>query len=142
LPDPTITKFDLATEKEETETLDFKSEFDPSRTADWCELVKDIIAMANSGGGRIVIGANDDGGPSGYDAKIFKAVDSADIINKIHKYTEQQFADFSVEANDIDGQPVVILNVRGLRFPIIFTAPGEYEIASGKPKSAFRVGTL
>lgn len=36
-------------------------------TGDWCELIKDIVAMANSGGGRIAIGANDDGTPSGYE---------------------------------------------------------------------------
>lgn len=132
----------MISEKEENDTLDFKCTFDPGRTADWCELVKDIVAMANSGGGRIVIGANDDGTPSGYDATIFFGIDPADIVNKLHKYTEQQFADFRMEADDIDGQGMAVLVVGGVRFPVIFTAPGEYEITPGKPKSAFRVGTV
>lgn len=142
MTDRLLGKFVSVSEKEESDILDFKCAFEPGRTADWCELVKDIIAMANSGGGRIVIGVNDDGTPSGYDVTVFRGVDSADIVNKIHKYTEQQFADFWVEAGEIDGHPVAVLVVGGVRFPIIFTAPGEYEISSGKPKSAFRVGTV
>jgi hypothetical protein len=139
---PRTEDFDPTTDKEECDTLDFKSAFDPGRLADWCELVKDIVAMANSGGGTIVIGANDDGTASGYDATIFQKIDPADIVNKLHKYTEQQFADFRVGDCKISGQSVALLVIGGVRFPIVFTAPGGYEISSGKPKSAFRVGTV
>jgi hypothetical protein len=69
-------------------------------------------------------------------------IDPADIVNKLHKYTEHQFAEFRVETRKIDGQYAAVLVVRSVRFPIVFTAPGEYEIASGKAKSAFRVGTV
>ena len=51
----------IATAEDETADLDFKSAFDPASTRDWCELVKDIVAFANSGGGCIVFGVNDDG---------------------------------------------------------------------------------
>ncbi|SRR5216684_7932635 len=51
----------------ESATLDFKANLNPDSTQDWCELVKDIVAMANSGGGTIVFGVNDDGTSSGAD---------------------------------------------------------------------------
>lgn len=54
-----------ANAKSESKSLDFKSAFDPDRPADWCELLKDIVAMANSGGGTILIGVADDGQPLG-----------------------------------------------------------------------------
>ena len=50
--------------KRESKLIDFKSAFDPESTGDWCELVKDIVAMANSGGGAIVIGLDNSGSPS------------------------------------------------------------------------------
>lgn len=128
--------------KEESGALDFKSSFDPKQNGDWCELVKDIIAMANSGGGCIVIGANDDGTASGYDASVFRAIDSADIANKVHKYTGVHFTDFHVADAAIAGVPVAALSVGGVRFPIVFSAPGEYEHPPGKAKSAFRKGTI
>ena len=44
----------------ESGSVDFKASFDPKSTQDWCELIKDIIAMTNSGGGTIIIGVADD----------------------------------------------------------------------------------
>jgi hypothetical protein len=39
----------------ETQSVDFKRQFDPSSSAEWCELTKDLVAMANSGGGVILV---------------------------------------------------------------------------------------
>jgi len=47
--------------KRESKAVDFKRSFDPASVAEWCELIKDIVAMANSGGGTILIGVNNDG---------------------------------------------------------------------------------
>jgi hypothetical protein len=127
---------------EENAALDFKSRFEPQQTADWCELIKDVIAMANSGGGRIVIGVNDDGSPSGADVAAFLGLDSADVSNKLHKYTEEHFSDFTMSAAILAGKTVAILDVRAVRFPIVFSAPGNYEIAPGKQKTAFGKGTI
>ena len=66
---------------EECDTLEFKDRFDPKNTGDWCELIKDIVALANSGGGRIVVGANDDGTPSGHNTSDFLGIDMADFMN-------------------------------------------------------------
>lgn len=47
--------------RRESKSLDFKREFDPMSTPEWCEIIKDIVAFANSGGGVIVFGVNNDG---------------------------------------------------------------------------------
>jgi hypothetical protein len=51
----------------ETASADFKSSFDPSSGAEWMEILKDIVAMANSGGGLITVGLDDHGVPCGGD---------------------------------------------------------------------------
>ena len=35
----------------ESKYIEFKSEFDINSKQDWCEVIKDIIAISNSGGG-------------------------------------------------------------------------------------------
>jgi predicted HTH transcriptional regulator len=73
----------------ESAQLDFKALFDPASAKYWCELVKDIVAMANSNGGVIVFGVNDDGTPGSADLTDVLSIDPASIVDKIKKYTGQ-----------------------------------------------------
>jgi hypothetical protein len=98
--------------------------------------------MANSGGGRIVVGANDDGTPSSYDTSAFLGIGIADFMNKVHKYTEMQFSGFRVFEILRGENRFAALDVEGTRFPIVFSAPGTYEIVAGKQKNAFSKGTV
>ena len=50
------TEADPAAAAGESRSVDFKESFDPNSGRDWVELVKDIAAMANSGGGHVVFG--------------------------------------------------------------------------------------
>jgi predicted HTH transcriptional regulator len=43
----------------ETANLDFKETLDLTNSRDRVELAKDVLAMANSGGGHIVVGVED-----------------------------------------------------------------------------------
>jgi hypothetical protein len=126
----------------ETDVLDFKAQFDPASRQDWCELIKDIVAMANSGGGAIIVGVQDDGVPSGTDVSLLLGLDPADVINQIHKYTEHQFAEFQIREGTREGQRVVGLLIGGVRIPIVFVAPGTYPVAGGGQKVAFVKGTV
>jgi hypothetical protein len=46
----------------ESRGLDFKEQFNPDVPGEWCRLIKDnIVAIANSGGGWIVVGVKDNG---------------------------------------------------------------------------------
>src|SRR5882672_10104693 len=97
-----------ATEKESGD-LDFKSSFNSTSSHDWCELIKDIVAMANSGGGLIIFGVNDDGSPATADLKQLMAVDPATIADKIQRYTNQHFAGCSLSSSSRRGCPVAVL---------------------------------
>ena len=128
--------------KRESGNLDFKREFDPNSTAHWCELIKDIIAFSNSGGGVIVFGANDDGSIADFDTARVLSVDEADVTNKIAKYTSVQFSGFEFVEIVRDGHTRAALLVYRSDVPLVFTKPGTYEAAGGRQKTAFAKGTL
>jgi len=73
--------------KRESRYLDFKEQFDPSASGEWCELVKDLVAMANSDGGVIVVGVRNNGRPSRADLKAILDLDPAKITDQIFSYT-------------------------------------------------------
>jgi predicted HTH transcriptional regulator len=82
--------------KRESKTLDFKRELDTASPAEWSEIVKDIVAFANSGGGVIVFGVNNDGTSARNDIPRIPSIDIADITNKIEAFTGFQFADLEI----------------------------------------------
>jgi len=128
--------------KGEGNRLDFKGGFNPQLTGDWCELIKDIVSMANSGGGQIIVGLNDNGEPSGENVTAFLALDLADIANKIYKYTDHHITNLTVERLDMADSEVAVVTIGGLHLPVIFSVPGEYEWPAGKKKTAFAKGTM
>jgi hypothetical protein len=134
--------FDLDAINAESASLDFKESFDPESKQDWCELIKDIVAMSNFGGGAIIVGVADDGSPSGSDSGPLLAVDPADVTNKIHSYTDQHFAAFEIVPGVRHGHAVAVLSVRASRIPIVFTSHGGYGVPGGGQKTAFVKGSV
>jgi hypothetical protein len=125
----------------ESDAVDFKVSFDPQSKQDWCELIKDIVAMTNSGGGTIIVGVADDGTSSGADVAPLLAVDSADVTNKIHGYTGQHFASFEISEGTRSARSVAVIRIGPSRIPIVFTAHGGYPIQGGQ-KTAFVKGSV
>ena len=128
--------------KRESKYVDFKSSFDPASTGEWCELVKDIVAMANSGGGVIVVGVENGGGPSKKDLSAVLALDHAKFVDKIRKYTAYEFAGIEVHEAKRQGETVAIIEVSAVKVPMVFAEVGTYEIIPGKQKTAFSKGTV
>ena len=128
--------------KRESKHVDFKSAFDPESTGEWCELVKDIVAMANSGGGVIVIGLDNNGTPSRKDVKAILELDHAKIVDKIRKYTGSDFSELEVHEAKKQGQTLAIVEISAVKVPLVFQEVGTYEISSGKQKTAFSKGTV
>jgi hypothetical protein len=131
------------TAKRESKTVDFKRTFDSESAGDWCELVKDIVAMSNSGGGSILIGVENDGSCPG-DSCVPKVLelDPATITDKLAKYTGIQLDSFSIESGERAGQQIAIMSIRSAAMPLIFEKPGTYALNDGKQKTAFGIGTL
>ena len=128
--------------KRESKYIDFKSSLDFNESHSWCEIIKDIIAMANSGGGLILIGLNNNGTPSGFDPAPILNLDIALIADKIHKYTGTHFDDYEISKEDKDGNSIAALLVKSVRIPIVFTSPGTYKVSDKKQKTAFSNGTV
>lgn len=124
----------------ETQEIDFKEGLDVTSKGEWYEVIKDIIAMANSGGGALIIGVNDDGTISSYDPKPLLNVDSADVINKIFSVTGQNFSDFEILPLDRGGVEVAIIIIGSVLIPIVFNTAGNYQDQNGKTKTAFPKG--
>jgi hypothetical protein len=129
--------------KRESKTVDFKRSFDPDNGGEWCEVIKDIVAMANSGGGTIIVGVDNDGTSPG-DPTVSRvlALDPAQITDKIAKYTGVQFDAFSLDEGERGAAKVAVLSVGQASKPLVFEKPGTYPIAEGKQKTAFSAGTL
>jgi|ERR1700728_657042 len=112
----------------ETAELDFKCAFDPSTDpACWCEIIKDIVAMANTAGGMIVFGVDDDGQDSPSFVDRITEIDPAIIVDKIFRYTGCQFANFEpvkVRRPSDEIRPGLVIGPAP--YPMVFTLPGDY----------------
>ena len=126
----------------ESKHIEFKSEFDPNSKQDWCEIIKDIIALTNSGGGVIFFGLDDAGQPTDYDTGALAAIDSADITNKIARYTGDEFSRFEIQTHEKGGTTVLALVIEGSRIPYVFKKPGTYAIDNRTQKTAFKEGSV
>lgn len=129
-------------QKRESKYVDFKSSFDPSSSGEWCELLKDIVAMANSGGGVIVVGLDNKGEPSGGDVTDVLNLDHATIVDKIRKYTGQGFGDVEIHEAEKKGQTVAIIEVSAVEIPMIFQNVGTYQVGPKKQRTAFSRGSI
>lgn len=126
----------------ESREVDFKESTDFNLPKDRCEIVKDIVAMANSGGGYLLIGVKDDGTLSEDDVTPVLNLDLAKITDQIRSYTGQHFSDFRIYEAQRNGKRIAIICIKGTSIPIVFTSPGTYDVGGGKQKSAFAVGTV
>ncbi|MGB8831594.1 MAG: ATP-binding protein, partial [Candidatus Sulfotelmatobacter sp.] len=128
--------------KRESKYIEFKENFDPSSPADWCEIVKDIVAIANSGGGILIFGLDSAGRPTGSSLSALANLDSADVGNKVSKYTGPVQLEFESRELEKEGSTLHAFIVQAVSVPIVFQKPGTYDIGSGKQKTAFSVGTV
>jgi hypothetical protein len=132
----------LQKRQRESKTLDFKESVDVNSTRDWVELIKDIVAMANSGGGMILVGMNDNGSPSRKDISLLLQYDPAKIVDKIAKYTDCQFSEFGIESIERDSADVAAVIIGSVDIPMVFTKEGGYVDSSQKDKTAFQKGVI
>jgi hypothetical protein len=126
----------------ESRHIDFKREFDLSSAEAWCEVIKDIVAFANSGGGVIIFGLANDGTDAKMDPAPLLAYDTADITNRIAKYTNYQLSDIEVVEIKRGNALHAAFIISAVDIPMIFTKPGTYDIGANKQKTAFSQGTI
>ena len=128
--------------KRESKYIEFKRKIDFAETQTWCELIKDIVAMANTGGGVILVGVDNRGNPTGDDVTGVLEIDPAVLSDKIRKYTEIDLGEFEISERSKRQQQLAAIEISPARLPIVFTSPGTYEVVEGRQRTAFGRGTV
>ena len=120
----------------EAEDFEVKSQFDGS-PRHWLRLVKTVMAMANSGGGRILI--------ERVNSVQSEELDSARIDNKINKHIAPRIDDLRVKWNFPEDEKVykaVLFVPNSPRAPHIVIEEGQYINPSGQHKREFYRGQI
>jgi hypothetical protein len=128
--------------KRESKFVDFKRSFDTSSAGEWCELIKDIVAMANSGGGVILVGLDNGGNPTGENVSSVLALDPAVIADKVKKYTGVNFAEIEVHEAQKQTTRIAVVEISAVRIPMAFEKVGTYQVSPSKQRTAFSQGTI
>ena len=99
-------------------------------------MIKDIVAMANSGGRIILIGLDNGGGVSKVGVKPLLDLDHAKVLDKIRKCTGTELVEIEIHEVQKDGETIAAIEIAALKVPIVFHEVGTYEIAGAKQKTA------
>ncbi len=130
--------------KHERAELDYKEAFDSASTKDKVELAKDVLAMANTNGGYLVLGVRDDGTPVGLSTDQYEQLDGSTLANKVNAYCRPRQASIVLRKHDTEVGTVemllaVVLVRKNDGSPIFMTKDGTYQHPiSKKQECAFR----
>lgn len=135
-------KNEVATARGETESIEFKSVLDPDSKRALTEIVKDIVAIHNSGGGAIIFGLTSEGQDSGDGAGLKRPLDQAKIVDQVSSYTGHSLHQIVIDQfqkNDkaFDGWIIPAASVL-----VPFLRPGTWPDNKGGQGSSFSVGQI
>jgi hypothetical protein len=126
----------------ETAAVDFKAGLDVDNKGQWLEILKDLAAIANTGGGLILIGLDDAGTPTGYDVARILDYDVSRIGDKLRKYTGVNFGGVALLSVARGRFQLAGIQVSPSAVPLVFTADGQYLNEHNQERFAFRQGTV
>jgi hypothetical protein len=114
--------------KRSSKRVELDETFDPQTPGVWLELVRDVAAMANSGGGVVVLHGD---------------VEEEQLHEELARYAEPEFESFEVRDIKRGGRPATAIVVEGVaNTPLVFTRTGRYRNADGDEHVAFARGGL
>jgi hypothetical protein len=102
-----------AAARRSSKRVELKDDFDSEPDGDWIELVRDVAAMANSGGGVIVL----DG---------VHELDEERLHEELDRYAEPEFDDLQLEPLTRNGRQATAIVVEGAVNPLVFSRSGRY----------------
>ena len=114
--------------KRSSKRVELVERFDPRAPGAWLELVRDVAALANSGGGVVVLGGD---------------VEEEQLHEELARYAEPEFEAFELHDINRAGRPTTAIVVDGVaNTPLVFTRTGRYGSANGDEHVAFARGGL
>ena len=127
--------------KVECARFELKREFSPSSHA-WAELAKDVVAMANSGGGVILFGVDDNGTRRGLPESLLPVLDAAKVTDQLRRRAPSASVSTAYLERTYYGKLYGALVVQPLRVPLVFDKEWGYQGTDGKPRIAIQPGVL
>jgi hypothetical protein len=120
----------------------FRPELKPSTPGVWCELAKDVAALANSGGGVIVFGVARDGSLTGWNPEHLLQVGMARIHREVDAYIGGHL-DVRVGPGRRAGRKVATMQVSARRgAPLVFQQDATYQDKAGREHTPFHRGMV
>jgi hypothetical protein len=113
---------------EESRSHDFKLTFDPTDEKAKIDLVKNLVAMANAGGGSITFGCTETD-VRGLDPLVLKALDSARLTDLVNRFTPPNSVVLSHEVivQEDSDRIIVRVNVEVVPYPVVMTKKGDWK---------------
>ena len=114
--------------KRSSKRVELDDGFDPKSPGVWLELVRDVAAMANSGGGVVVLVGD---------------LEEEQLHEELARYAEPEFEAFELHDIKRGGRRATAIVVEGVaNTPLVFSRTGRYRNADGDEHVAFVRGGL
>ncbi len=123
----------------ENSDLERKLTLDPDEPKDRLKLVREIVAMVNSGGGLIEIGVADDGTDVGVSRQLAAKFDPARLGDMVESYVSPDRVELTIEQRSLPGDELVIEIAvpRAPDPPLVLRQAGNYVDGKGRQSALF-----
>jgi EC042_2821-lke REase len=119
-----------ATAKRSSKRVALREDFDSGARGDWLELVRDVAAIANSGGGVVVV-------------RSAIPLEEELLHDQLARYVEPDFEAFELHDVTRGGRTETAVLVDGVMgAPLVFSAQGRYRDPDGREHVVFAEGGL
>jgi hypothetical protein len=126
--DPNRYLIRAAEAKRSSKRVELVERFDPHAPGVWLELVRDVAALANSGGGVVVLSGD---------------VEEEQLHEELAHYAEPEFEAFELHDITRAGRRATAIVVEGVaNTPLVFTRTGRYRSVDGDEHVSFARGGL
>jgi hypothetical protein len=103
-------------------SLRLERTFDQSSERDWCELIRDVAAIANTGGGDIFLRAS----------AAAAAITRSDVLRWLGEYSDSTFDAIELLPANVSDAAGLVISIGRALFPIVFTKRGSYSNPNGE----------
>ena len=119
-----------------------KRDLDLATPGTWIDLIKDIAALANSGGGVVVVGLDEQGRPTGWDPRDLLRTERSAVVEPLAAYVGERFEGVEIVEAEKGAQRLAVIQVaERTGSPLVFERAGAYLDADGQEREVFARGT-
>lgn len=121
--------------------FELKRGFSPDARG-WAELSRDIVALANSKGGVILLGVEDDGSRLGLETSLLQVLDPARVIDQLRRKAPSAAVSTAYREVTYYRKVYGALVIQPLDVPLVFDTEWGYNTTSGEHRIVIKPGLL